>query len=236
MSDRADIGPTRKAASSSAGVKSSVASSKRSYTPRKQPQQSRSKDTVERILNSAWTILETRGAKALTTRSVAAESGVNIASIYQFFPNKQAILHDLYKRRLDGVIETFDNMETPENLALGPWDWLQMAGSAFDKLGWTEPAQVELQNACRLDRELSRLNDRHLLILEQRMAQVLQRFLPDADAEDLRLLARFLYGIERLETQVQAGETEQGKATVRQWKHDIYRMLLGQIGAGPGAD
>jgi AcrR family transcriptional regulator len=67
-------------------------------SPRKQPRQERSKATVEAILEAAADIVARRGAAGLTTNHIADRAGVNIASLYQYFPNKQAILAELRRR------------------------------------------------------------------------------------------------------------------------------------------
>ncbi|MGD9598202.1 MAG: TetR/AcrR family transcriptional regulator [Steroidobacteraceae bacterium] len=60
--------------------------------PRKVPRQRRSRATVEFILEAARRILYEKGVKAITTRRVAEHSGVAVGSLYQYFPNREAIL------------------------------------------------------------------------------------------------------------------------------------------------
>lgn len=67
---------------------------------RKIPKQSRSKQTVEFILDAAAYILAERGLDGFTTNHIAERAGVNIASLYQYFPNKAAILDALQARHV----------------------------------------------------------------------------------------------------------------------------------------
>ena len=67
-------------------------------SPRKSPRQERSRATVEAILEAATDILIRRGASRLTTNRIAERAGVNIASLYQYFPGKHAILAELRRR------------------------------------------------------------------------------------------------------------------------------------------
>ncbi|AZC17929.1 TetR family transcriptional regulator [Pseudomonas sp. CMR5c] len=62
---------------------------------RKQPQQSRSTELVAAILQAAIQVLTQQGAKRFTTARVAEKAGVSIGSLYQYFPNKAAILFRL---------------------------------------------------------------------------------------------------------------------------------------------
>lgn len=69
-------------------------------TPRKLPTQARAKARIQRVLNATQAILNRDGPAALTTPAIAAESGVSVGSIYQYFPNKEAIVLALYEARL----------------------------------------------------------------------------------------------------------------------------------------
>jgi AcrR family transcriptional regulator len=62
---------------------------------RKQPQQARSADLVAAILEAAVQVLAKEGAQRFTTARVAEKAGVSVGSIYQYFPNKAAILFRL---------------------------------------------------------------------------------------------------------------------------------------------
>jgi AcrR family transcriptional regulator len=61
-------------------------------TPRKQPRQSRSKATVDAILDATARVLVEDGYDKLTTNRIATVAGVSIGSLYQYFPNKQAVV------------------------------------------------------------------------------------------------------------------------------------------------
>lgn len=66
-----------------------------SLTSRKQPQQARSSQLVAAILQAAVQVLAREGAQRFTTARVAERAGVSVGSIYQYFPNKAAILFRL---------------------------------------------------------------------------------------------------------------------------------------------
>lgn len=62
---------------------------------RKQPQQARSTELIAIILEAATQVLAKDGAELFTTARVAERAGVSIGSLYQYFPNKAAILFRL---------------------------------------------------------------------------------------------------------------------------------------------
>ncbi|MBR0844394.1 TetR family transcriptional regulator [Bradyrhizobium liaoningense] len=67
----------------------------RSISSRKHPQQARSTGLVAAILDAAVQVLAKEGAQRFTTARVAERAGVSIGSLYQYFPNKAAILFRL---------------------------------------------------------------------------------------------------------------------------------------------
>ncbi|RFB99240.1 TetR family transcriptional regulator [Rhizobium leguminosarum bv. trifolii] len=62
---------------------------------RKQPKQTRSNELVSAILQAAVQVLAQQGAHRFTTARVAEKAGVSVGSLYQYFPNKAAILFRL---------------------------------------------------------------------------------------------------------------------------------------------
>lgn len=69
--------------------------------PRKQPKQSRSVQLVAAIRGACLRILDHEGAAALNTNRIAEVAGVGVASVYQYFPNKDAILACVYDELLE---------------------------------------------------------------------------------------------------------------------------------------
>ncbi|HVW25020.1 MAG TPA: TetR family transcriptional regulator [Polyangiaceae bacterium] len=83
----------------------------RAFSPRKTPKQERSARLVAAILEAAIRVLKRDGAAAFTTVAVAERAGVSVGSLYQYFPNKEAILFRLQReeweatgRLLDGIL------------------------------------------------------------------------------------------------------------------------------------
>ncbi|HSI48867.1 MAG TPA: TetR/AcrR family transcriptional regulator [Ideonella sp.] len=81
---------------------------KTAVSPRKAPRQARSQATVEAILDAAARVLIERGYAAANTNLVAERAGVSVGSLYQYFPNKDALitaLHDRHSRQMDEVMD-----------------------------------------------------------------------------------------------------------------------------------
>jgi len=70
-------------------------------TPRKRPRQSRSQATVDSLLEATARVLVRDGFDGLTTNAVAAAAGVSIGSLYQYFPNKEALVAALIEQHIE---------------------------------------------------------------------------------------------------------------------------------------
>ena len=86
----------------------SVNSHSRAAEPRKRPRQARSRAMVARILDAAALEFETHGYRSTTTNGVAEAAGVSVGSLYQYFPNKDALLVGLAERHLDEAVPRLD--------------------------------------------------------------------------------------------------------------------------------
>jgi AcrR family transcriptional regulator len=78
--------------------------------PRKLPIQARSTQLVADILKAAVRVLEREGARRFTTIRVAEAAGVSVGSLYQYFPNKQAILYRLQVDEWEQTGATIDGL------------------------------------------------------------------------------------------------------------------------------
>jgi len=67
---------------------------------RRVPRQARSRERLARMLDAAEALLVAEGATALTTTRVAAAADVSVGSLYQYLPDKEAIVEALANRYL----------------------------------------------------------------------------------------------------------------------------------------
>ena len=75
---------------------------------RRTPMQARGQQTFEAILDATATLLEQVGGERLTTNLISQAAQVNVATLYQYFPNKQTVLLELFRRQSDKLIELSD--------------------------------------------------------------------------------------------------------------------------------
>jgi AcrR family transcriptional regulator len=119
---------------------------------RKQPKQTRSTDLVAAILEAALQVLAKEGAARFTTVRVAEKAGVSVGSLYQYFPNKAAIL---FRLQSDEWRQTTDLLKRIlEDAAKPPLQRLRILVQAFIRSECEEAAvRVALDDAAPLYRD-----------------------------------------------------------------------------------
>jgi AcrR family transcriptional regulator len=76
--------------------------------PRKLPQQQRSHDMVETILEATARLLVGAGYEATNTNRIAECAGISVGSLYQYFPNKEALVTALIARHVEQMWGVFE--------------------------------------------------------------------------------------------------------------------------------
>lgn len=77
---------------------------------RKSPIQARARKTVDTILEATAQILSEDGGERLTTNQLARKAGFSIGTIYQYFPNREAIVLALIERQRDAVAQRIQSV------------------------------------------------------------------------------------------------------------------------------
>ncbi len=160
-------------------------------SPRKAPRQSRSQATVTAILDATARILVERGLAATTTNAVAERAGVSVGSLYQYFPNKEALVSALHSRHGQQMMAVIQRALTQA-----------MDATLDDALGGLIAATVE---AHRVDADLHRVleqqvgdmdllehHDEYVGLMGERIVAMLSRHRSQITAPDLKLAAFML--------------------------------------------
>jgi len=146
--------------------------------PRRQPQQSRSRERVTTILDSARELIGTRGNDAVSVREIAAAAGVPISSVYQYFPDKNAIVRELIASHLATVraqvVEAFGRVRRPADLLRASEAALDGLVTLFSK----EPTLASIWAAVQANTVLRKLDAQDSREISAYLGQVLARVLP----------------------------------------------------------
>ncbi len=118
------------------------------------PSQARSRITFDRILSVAKEIIVEQGIAALNTNLVAERAGINIGTVYHYFPDKIAILLELSKAdrdlRSSYIIDKVSELPSAPDLE----NWVYEVVELTYKLRTDHPATIELRRAIRSIPEL----------------------------------------------------------------------------------
>jgi AcrR family transcriptional regulator len=77
---------------------------RRDFAPKKRPAQERSRATFDALVQACTGLLPRLGYAGTTTNHIAARAGVNIASLYEYFPGKDAIVAQVAERLVERVL------------------------------------------------------------------------------------------------------------------------------------
>jgi len=149
-----------------------VAAHRSNLDRRRMPMQARGKKRVDEILDATAAIVKEEGLARLTTNLVAERAGVPIGTIYQFFPNKAAILVALEQRFVDRVTAALDALLQSVGTGLSLMDRL------IDDMArlWREDEALMLNwHALRTEPQFAALEAESVKIVAHRNAALLER-------------------------------------------------------------
>jgi AcrR family transcriptional regulator len=108
-------------------------SSSSSDRMRRKPQQARSAERVNHILNIAEEVFAEMGFEAATTIEIAFRAKTSVGSLYRFFPDKTAILKALAVRYLEQLKQVIAGLHTKEAVHLPLSVYVDQASDAFNR-------------------------------------------------------------------------------------------------------
>lgn len=201
-------------------------------TPRRVPSQQRSRERVERILAVATTLIAEGGSDSMRMSDLAERAGVSIGSLYQYFPDKAAIVRTLAER-YDAigracVARELAQVQDAADLRVSLASILDQYYASF----LAEPVMRDIWSGTQADKALVEMDVAEGRLLSNMLFEVKRRLQPDADPAELaatslltmHLIAatvRFAISVERTE----------GDALVAAFK----RLLLGDAWSRSGS-
>lgn len=169
----------------------------RNVAVRKTPSQSRSREKVQDILEAARHLLATEGLEKLTTNRIARAAGMSVGSLYQYFPNKQAIIHQLYSDWLASVrrlLREYQDGDLEGQTPVGIMRiMMERIYSPDDLDTFTSRYEVELGKAMRLYPELQVIDRKHARQIAAILADIFHRTGVVADEDTLFQLGLYSY-------------------------------------------
>jgi AcrR family transcriptional regulator len=202
---------------------------------RRVPTQRRSQERLERIARAAGELCAELGADAVTMEGISARAETSIGSLYQFFPNKDALLHAVAERYVDDLFALLDAsdatdadeiaglpLETLVDALLEPFVAFHRAHPGYFAILFA-PQGGE---ALRIVR--GRLRDR----LALRVERLFEARAPHLDAAKRRRLA--LTAVEASRALMQYIEVSVPRGERRAMREELHAMLVAYLGRWMG--
>lgn len=196
---------------------------------RRAPSQRRSRERVENILEAATALIAEAGSDAMRMSEVAERAGISIGSLYQYFPDKAAIIRTLAERY---------NAQGRECIEAELANVRDMAGlrTAFGGLidiyyglFLAEPVIRDVWSGMQADKTLREVELEESRANGALLVDVLVRLKPDVDPEDLACSAFLIMSLGEATMRLAISvERAEGDALVEAYK----RMVLRELEAG----
>jgi AcrR family transcriptional regulator len=127
---------------------------------RRLPQQARSRQRVDRILDAAAQVFEEVGYEAASTELIAMRADTSIGSLYRFFPDKSAIVYALAERYAEQMRVLFATKFNPSTVHSPLAKVVSDTVDAFDEFYTTQPSCRAIMLQSRVSAELQAVNKR----------------------------------------------------------------------------
>jgi AcrR family transcriptional regulator len=142
------------------------------------PVQARSAATVETILAASSALLVEQGLPGFNTNAVARAAGVNVATLYHYYPHKNAILRELFERdahaRAAFVRLRIEDLANSSDVT----QWVHDLVATLLRMWRDQPAGAALRRACRAVPELMEADETVNSDLGERLGAALRRRMP----------------------------------------------------------
>ena len=197
--------------------------------PRRSPSQQRSRERVERMLAAASALIAEQGSDAMRMGEVAERAGVSIGSLYQFFPDKRAIVWALAERY---------TAESQACISAALKDVGDVEGfkSAFSELVdiyyqlfLAEPVIRDVWSGTQADKALRALELADSRANAEFLVAVLKRLRPAADPVELETTAFLVWQMGEAAVRLAISvDREEGDRLVEAYKAMALRELVGR--------
>ena len=203
-----------------------MSAARKSIDPRKQPVQKRGQEKVQKIIKATLQLLRRNHPNSITASLIAAKAGINIASLYQFFPNKEAIFNTLFQSWLESIQAGYDRVEE-EYLLKTDWrDFFTRIHEQARETAYEPEVATALDYVMAGNPELTEIDEELADKLTQRMAGYLKAYGSTWSEEELIRLSTLLYEFGWTALYHTAGQSSEAAAQTHEW---TLQAVLGLI-------
>ena len=189
--------------------------------------QARGERRIAQLLEAAATVFCTTGYTAASTNAIAREAGVSPGTLYQFFPNKEAIAIELSDRLLHEMRETYSEALAPVAPGTPVEEAVAAAVDRFTAFNCRHPVLFALMCGPEIPGRMAQDHDAVHAAMLLRIEELLSSLLtPGIPASAVARVARMVFGIYKAGLElVLAHEGAEREAYVQELKDALTRYL-----------
>ena len=193
--------------------------------------QARGERRVAQLLEAAATVFCTTGYTAASTNAIAREAGVSPGTLYQFFPNKEAIAIELGDRLMHEMRETYGEALAPVDPATPLEEAVGAAVDRFIAFNCDHPVFFALMHGPDIPGRIAEEHDALHATLVSRIEALLSSLLPEAPPAEVTRTAHVCLGMYKAGLElVLAHEGAERDAYTREIKNVLIRYLEPLVG------
>ncbi|MBC2906134.1 TetR family transcriptional regulator [Streptomyces cupreus] len=196
----------------------------KSEQPRRR--QARGERRIAQLLSAAASVFCSTGYTAASTNAIAREAGVSPGTLYQFFPNKEAIAIELGDRLMHEMRDTYGEALAPVDPATPLEEAVGAAVDRFIDFNCAHPVFFALMHGPDVPGRMAEEHDALHATLLSRIEGLLSSYLTDAPPAELNRTAHMVLGIYKAGLElVLAHEGAEREAFVAELKNALIRYL-----------
>lgn len=199
--------------------------------------QARGERRIAQLLEAAASVFCSTGYTAASTNAIAREAGVSPGTLYQFFPNKEAIAIELSERLMLEMRETYGEALAPVDPATPLETAVSAAVDRFIDFNCRHPVVYTLMHGPDAPGRIAEQHDALQTALVTRIEALLTPLLPGAPAADITRTAHVCMAMYKAGLELTLGrEGEEREAYVQELKNVLLRYLEPLVGDRPPVD
>lgn len=167
----------------------STAKKKDRLALRRQPTQARGLQTIEEVLKAAGSEIERGGLDKLTTKRIAAAAGLSVGALYEYFPNKEAIISAMAEQWMRRVLEAVDSVHPRHQVGRDLLSYLTEQATLVSALYRDQPGLSGLIDMLSAIPAVKEMGVRHDQTVVASVVSALEHYAPKADPEVLQSTA-----------------------------------------------
>jgi AcrR family transcriptional regulator len=157
---------------------------------RRVPLQQRGQQTLDQILLAAAQVIGAEGLDRLTTKRIAVEAGLSVGTVYEYFPNKEAVLFALVGQWFDRLMQTLEAYHPRNTGTRDILRYLEESIGAVRQVYVDQPALGAMLSALQAIPALREQVEQHDQRVIANMVDALRVVAPGIADEELRVASR----------------------------------------------